>query len=164
MLLALSPELLALGFRPPQTQEELLWLGVHCVLSRWTAFRMAVEGGFSSRDPARAAAEYVAGIREFLMTASGRIEPSDLSALLDQMLKDLFSTWLEEAAEFDAVSAEIVQIYHETAAGNSGKVCELLAKTTKENIFSEEMARRLALVRRDSDSSGGESVMSWVEL
>jgi hypothetical protein len=68
MLLDLSPELLALGFRPPQTQEELLWLGVHCVLSRWTAFRMAVEGGFSSRDPARAAAEYVAGIREFLMT------------------------------------------------------------------------------------------------
>jgi hypothetical protein len=100
----------------------------------------------------------------YFLLASGRIEPSDLSALLDQMLKDLFSTWLEEAAEFDAVSGEIVQIYHETAAGNSGKVCELLAKTTKENIFSEEMARRLALVRRDSDSSGGESVMSWVDL
>ncbi len=106
-------------------------------------------------------------IRDFLVTAIGKPEPSDLAENLNEMFKDIFSCWLEDEGEYLGIARVICETYGALSRGDISQTANLVASAKQTNIFTPEMAARLAQMRAampDSDEDDdGDSMISYGE-
>lgn len=108
---------------PPQNQWQYFEYGVKLVLSRWTALRMAVEGGWGGGDIAR---KYQLFLDEILnlFKYHKNIYMDDLAGNIDEYVESQFALICEDGSP-DEISTVLIALADECKAGNFSRVLHL---------------------------------------